>query len=296
LNNIIRIIILIIKNIIINIIIVKMITNNINELSLKYNNIVSNYTIFFLNNIVINKKVEHYYNIYVKGLILIQNIFNLALINLDNIYDIYNNCEKGYIYYIEFINQIEYPNIQLENNIDLTIRDAIIFSYKKTVLTFENKISSINEQCEILLLNNNKSFVYFINNFYITIFIIIYKKYILLKNNDNNINNINNYINNNSLLNIYNELTNKNFENIVKKYINNLNKKLINENNLEAIIELSDYLIKIQELLINNNYYNNNMDFTNIFNNILKFLNKLLVKKDKNSYDNNYLTDIIFKL
>tara|TARA_Y100000591_G_scaffold283245_1_gene264139 strand:- start:181 stop:1005 length:825 start_codon:yes stop_codon:yes gene_type:complete len=274
-----------------------MITNNINDLSLKYNNIVSNYTIFFLNNIVINKKVEYYYNIYVKGLILIQNIFNLALINLDNIYDIYNNCEKGYIYYIEFINQIEYPNIQLENNIDLTIRDAVIFSYKKTVLTFENKISSINEQSEILLLNNNKSFVYFINNFYITIFIIIYKKYILLKNNDNN---INNYISNNSLLNIYNELTNKNFENIVKKYINNLNKKLINENNLEAIIQLSDYLIKIQELLINNNSYNNYMDFTNIFNNIfnniLKFLNKLLIKKDKNSYDNNYLTDIIFKL
>lgn len=290
-NNIIRIIILIIKNIIINIIIVKMITNNINELSLKYNNIVSNYTIFFLNNIRINKKVEYYYNIYVKGLILIQNIFNLALINLDNIYDIYNNCEKGYIYYIEFINQIEYPNIQLENNIDLTVRDAIIFSYKKTVLTFENKISSINEQSELLLLNNNKNFVYFINNFYITIFIVIYKKYILKKNNDKH-----NYINNNSLLNIYNELTNKNFENIVKKYINNLNKKLINENNLEAIIELSDYLIKIQELLINNNYYKNNMEFNIIFNNILKFLNKILVKKDKISYDNNYLTDLIFKL
>lgn len=268
-----------------------MITNNINELSLKYNNIVSNYTIFFLNNIRINKKVEYYYNIYVKGLILIQNIFNLALINLDNIYDIYNNCEKGYIYYIEFINQIEYPNIQLENNIDLTVRDAIIFSYKKTVLTFENKISSINEQSELLLLNNNKNFVYFINNFYITIFIVIYKKYILKKNNDKH-----NYINNNSLLNIYNELTNKNFENIVKKYINNLNKKLINENNLEAIIELSDYLIKIQELLINNNYYKNNMEFNIIFNNILKFLNKILVKKDKISYDNNYLTDLIFKL
>ena len=274
-----------------------MITNNINELSLKYNNIVSNYTIFFLNNIVINKKVEYYYNIYVKGLILIQNIFNLALINLDNIYDIYNNCEKGYIYYIEFINQIEYPNIQLENNIDLTIRDAVIFSYKKTVLTFENKISSINEQSEILLLNNNKSFVYFINNFYITMFIVIYKKYILLKNNDSN---MNNYINNNSLLNIYNDLTNKNFENIVKKYIIILNKKLINDNNLEAIVELSDYLIKIQELLINNIYYKDNIElnniFNNIFNNILKFLNKLLVKKDKNSYDNNYLTDIIFKL
>jgi hypothetical protein len=268
-----------------------MITNNINELSLKYNNIVSNYTIFFLNNIVINKKVEHYYNIYVKGLILIQNIFNLALINLDNIYDIYNNCEKGYIYYIEFINQIEYPNIQLENNIELTLRDAIIFSYKKTVLTFENKISSINEQSEILILNNNKSFVYFINNFYITIFIVVYKKYILLKNNDKH-----NYINNHSLLNIYNELTNKNFENIVKKYINNLNKKLINDNKLEAIIELSDYLIKIQEILINNIYYKNNMEFNNIFNNILKFLNKILVKKDKISYDNNYLTDLIFKL
>ena len=91
-------------------------------------------------------------------------------------------------------------------------------------------------------------------------------------------------------------MTNKNFENIVKKYVNNLNKKLTNDNNVEMIIELSDYLIKIQELLINNSYNNNNIniEFTNILNNILKLLNKLLIKKNKNSYDNIDLTNLIF--
>ena len=131
-----------------------MLYSNINDVISKYNNLLINYNKFFFNNIISYKNNNLSKSIFIKGINLIENIFNISFLYLDNLGDIYNLCEKSYIYFIEFINQINISN-NIENNIDLTIKDAIIFCYKKTILNFENNVNSNNNiNCMIL----NKDF------------------------------------------------------------------------------------------------------------------------------------------
>ena len=80
----------------------------------KYYLLINNYTIFFLDTInYVNKNT--YINIYIKGIKILENVFFLSLLYFNFINEVYNNSEKAYVYYIEFINQIDINN-QFTNN------------------------------------------------------------------------------------------------------------------------------------------------------------------------------------
>lgn len=255
-----------------------MLSNNIESINDKYLLLIMNYNNFFFKNIDLYKNKNFLQNLYIKGITIIQNIFNISLMHLENISDIYNLCEKGYIYFIEFINQINLSN-SIENNFELTIKDAIIFCYKKTILLFENKIinnSNIGD-------NNNKLYkiifthIVLINNLFILVNLNLY----------NNIEIYNNKINDeeiliNNIINILNE-NNKKINKIIKKIIENINFKCLTIENYDVIIyslkNFTNIIIEINNKIL----LNNNFDIS-IFLIILdKYLtkNKLLFNNEK---------------
>ena len=110
------------------------ISENIIEILTRYLLTVNNYNKFFFKNISIYKNSNFIKNLHIKGLLLLNNIFNISLLYIDSLVDIYNLCEKGYVYFIEFINQININNSYESNSFELTLKDAVIFSIKKLFL------------------------------------------------------------------------------------------------------------------------------------------------------------------
>jgi len=109
--------------------------------------------------------------IYLKGLFLLKNIYILLHFNCNNRDEIVSILEKGYIYFIEFLIQI---NIN-SDNFELTLKDAVMFTYKKTILSykqtnnnkniiqndFDNKLNIL---CNIFYIVNNVNFIDYSNN------------------------------------------------------------------------------------------------------------------------------------
>ena len=172
-----------------------------------------------------------------KGIIIIKNIFTISLLYLDNISDIYNISEKGYVYFIEFINQMYISNCQ-ENSFNLTTKDAIIFAYKRTIFGLDNKISNISNNL-VCLENTSKT-----NNSNSLVYELIYKY----------INIINNLLIFNKNINFY---ENKNLENnsiskLIKKLLNNLHS---NNNDFATIDDLLNNINNyINKLIMEKNY------------------------------------------
>lgn len=255
-----------------------MLSNNIESINDKYLLLIMNYNNFFFKNIDLYKNKNFLQNLYIKGITIIQNIFNISLMHLENISDIYNLCEKGYIYFIEFINQINLSN-SIENNFELTIKDAIIFCYKKTILLFENKIinnSNIGD-------NNNKLYkiifthIVLINNLFILVNLNLY----------NNIEIYNNKINDeeiliNNIINILNE-NNKKINKIIKKIIENINFKCLTIENYDVIIyslkNFTNLLIEINNKILLNDNFDIIMFLTLLDKHLTK--NKLLFNNEK---------------
>ena len=252
-----------------------LIDKNINEIINKYLLTIANYTKFFYNNITICTNKNYLENLYIKGLTIIQNIFNISLLYVDSLVDIYNLCEKGYVYFVEFINQINISNIN-ESDFELTTKDAIIFCYKKTIFLFENKISAHNINNEKQLFNILNLYIIIINGLYI---IINYKLPNLLEKNNCNyeiqptmIQNITNILNNNILyiLKLIKKLnTNLNIHEILHNDADD-GKILSNLNNINNFIKF-----------INNNAssISNNPNIDNIYINIYNLIDKYFTKK-----------------
>ena len=241
------------------------INENFNYIILNYQIIINNYTKFFYKNFNSYKNIDYYEKIYAHGLNILQNIFNITSIYFYNISDVNNICEKGYIYFIEFINQLGINNFN-ENNIELSLKDAILFSYKKTILNLDKTNENTNNN-EKKIFNILNSYIFLVN----TINLIVNRNlYHLVIDNTNDIqNNINN-VNNIILLN--NNTINK----IVKKinYICNFNTTLNRLNHINNIInDLLDFINKFNNEFINN--INNKLIIDN--NKILNFI-KLLEK------------------
>jgi len=286
-----------------------MIYSNINDVISKYNNLLINYNKFFFNNIISYKNNNLSKNIYIKGINLIENVFNISFLYLDNLGDIYNLCEKSYIYFIEFINQINISN-NIENNIDLTIKDAIIFCYKKTILIFENNVINKNNNINCIILNKITPYIKIINNLNI-----IYS--IELHNIDNNNNSINNDNNNNSINNDNNNNDNNGEENTnkvlniklstISKKITYIIKKITNNknsyNNLEnddanisdkSTNNLSFFINYIFEYILNTSH-TNNLDYQIFYNIIDKYISKDIYNNNNNItlYDKQLFDNII---
>ena len=255
-----------------------MIYSNINDIINKYNNLLINYNKFFFNNIIIYKNNNLSKNIYIKGINLIENIFNVSFLYLDNLGDIYNLCEKSYIYFIEFINQINISN-NIENNIDLTIKDAIIFCYKKTILNFENNlINKNNNNINCIILNKITPYIKIINNLNII--------YSIELHNIDNIDNIDNEENTNKVLNIKLSAISKKITYYItkittnKKSYNNLDNDGANisdkdTNNLSFFINyIFEYILNISN--------NNDLDYQIFYNIIDKYISKDIYNNNNN--------------
>ena len=295
-----------------------MIYSNINDIISKYNNLLINYNKFFFNNIISYKNNNLSKNIYIKGINLIENVFNISFLYLDNLGDIYNLCEKSYIYFIEFINQINISN-NIENNIDLTIKDAIIFCYKKTILNFENNVINKNNNINCIILNKITRYIKIINNLNIIYSIELHNidnnsNSINIDNNSNSINNSNNSNsindnnknndnneeeNTNKVLNIKLSTISKKIKYIIKKITNNKN----SYNNLEnddanisdkSTNNLSFFINYIFEYILNISH-NNNLDYQIFYNIIDKYISKDIYNNNNNItlYDKQLFDKII---
>ena len=229
-----------------------MLNSNLDIILKKYLLLIKNYSIFFLNSI---KKTDDilYISLYIKGINIIDNVFNISLNTLNTLNDVYNNTEKSYVYFIEFLNQINFNliNSRQENNFDFTIKDAIIFAYKKTIL--QNDIKILEQKTRI---DNDKYIDYIknikiVNNFYIlyldyyikkkifsennyldkfkNIFLNLEKRINSLYNNNISLEKLHNFIKTINNLTSYHEFDKKH-ENLDKFFDNNLNLFLNNTN------------------------------------------------------------------
>jgi len=100
----------------------------------KYTIIINEYLKHANDNIVI-QNTKYFLYIMKKGLGVINYVFQFLLIYTKNLEIVYYNCQKAYIYYIEFIGQISEENhtfLQLNSN------DAALFVYKKTIFDINN--------------------------------------------------------------------------------------------------------------------------------------------------------------
>jgi len=242
------------------------ISENVIEILTKYLLTVNNYNKFFFKNLSIYKDSNFIKNLYIKGLLLIYNIFNISLLYLDSLSDIYNLCEKGYVYFIEFVNQINISNSFESNSFELTLKDAIIFSYKKTIFTFDNIIQTT-------ISDNNKYKLEIIN----TLISIINNSSIIINNKIY-------YLYNNQLYdeNIFHQeinLITLNLSKLIKKIFiaTDLNSKQ-HDINPNLVIYLENISIFINLISLNYNIFNYS-NLHEFHKNIIIFIDKYISKK-----------------
>lgn len=242
------------------------ISENIVEILTRYLLSVNNYNRFFFKNITIYKDTNFLKNLHVKGLVLITNIFNISLLYLDSLVDIYNLCEKGYIYFVEFVNQINITNSFESNSFELTLKDAVIFSYKKTIFTFDNTIQTSISNTNKFKLKIINAIISIINNCSIIVNSKIYNLY-------------NNQLTEENIFEQELNLITLNLSKLIKKIfiVTDLNSKQI-ELNQNLFIYLENISIFLN--FINQNYnILNHSDLEEFHKNIIIFIEKYMSKK-----------------
>ena len=261
-----------------------------NDILDNYFDLLTNYTKVFYKNIF--NKIDCNENqleyIYTKGIIIINNIFNINLIYQDDIQDICNITEKGYIYFVEFISQI-YSN-KFENNIELTIKDAVLFCYKKTITNNNNVINTNNTKENKLEVDMLNKYIRIIN----LIFLLINSSYEISFNHKN--------MNDNNYLNTFIKCKITNISRIYKKIKNILNnsknniegksdEKKFNSLDIENVLNYLNHLYSLLDI-----HYIDNLDLNekeSFFTNIVNLCDKFLLKK--NNFDINSI-DIDMKI
>ena len=225
------------------------------ELYIDFFNLLKTYTQQFYKNMLFRyiNKPNYLEFIYLKGLFLLKNIYSLLLFNCIDRNEIISILEKAYIYFIEFLIQI---NINTDN-FELTLKDAVMFTYKKTILSYKqtnyNKYimqkefdNNLNILCNIFYIVNNVNFIEYVNN---------------------------NQESEDEYSNIF--ITNK--LNAIKTLENKLLKSLKNNNDLqqlnEKILDLKDNMQKTIETLYNDKSHVKNYTYNiNMLNNIYNIL------------------------
>jgi hypothetical protein len=242
------------------------ISENIVEILTRYLVTINNYNRFFFKNITIYKYTNFLKNLHVKGLLLINNIFSISLLYLDSLVDIYNLCEKGYVYFVEFVNQINITNSLESNSFELTLKDAVIFSYKKTIFTFDNTIQTSISDTNKFKLKIINTIISIINNCSIIVNSKIYNLY------DNQL------VPQNILEHEINLIT-LNLSKLIKKILiaTDLNSKQT-ELNDNLYIYLENISIFINFISQNYNIFNQS-NFDEFYQNIIIFIEKYISKK-----------------
>lgn len=132
-------------------------TAKLDDIQIKYNNLLSEYLYFILDNIVI--KDESFFKFIIhRGIFTVTSVFNLILLYSKNLDVAYFHSQKAFYFYVEFIGQIsedQYTFLQLSS------RDAMMFVYKKTIFDIDSEIKKKyqdkNENDKLMHLEKNQS-------------------------------------------------------------------------------------------------------------------------------------------
>ena len=243
------------------------------DIFLKYIEIMNNFLILSIQNIQLqNDNYKKY--IIKKGIEMIEHIFNMLIFYTLNTELTYYHCEQAFIYFIEFIGQM---NINGDNSISLTTKDAILFVFKKTIFEISKEYRDNNPLLDddtntlktIKDLSNiykNLLFIYIdelefnnenglnnyelksLKNIIINIICIDYDFTNTLSTYLNTIEFFMNFIKTNDSLSLYNKL------NTIELFVKKINKQNITISHLQHKI----YDERIAELL--NNYSTNNLN------------------------------------
>ena len=216
--------------------------------------LLKNYTNVFYKNLLVRyiNSPNYLETLYVKGLFLLKNIYILLFFYCENINEIMLISEKAYIYYIEFLIQINLNSMNLE----LTFRDAVLFTYKRTLLSYNKQNSNnikdkitkeldtyLNILCNIFYLVDNRNFIEYneeqtIDNNYINIFVI--KKINNIKQLEKK---LNKYLIDVINLSEFNNIILQLRDNIEKKNKLNFNNKINNKINTKIHYLLDNYKV-----------------------------------------------------
>ena len=131
----------------------------------KYNSIITDYLKHCFDNIYIQNNGYKKYIIR-QGILTINHVFKLLLMYTKNINLTYFNCQKAYVYFIEFIGQIGEDN---HTFLQLNSKDASLFVYKKTIFDIHNDVTK-NYKSDINIKNLFKNLDPLINIYNFTIF------------------------------------------------------------------------------------------------------------------------------
>ena len=120
------------------------ICDNTDLFMIKYFIIMNNFVNLYFENIYDNSSIspdkKYRYYIFCKGQEVLANIIKLLLISTNNLDLVLYHTHKAYYYYMEFISQLETDNNQLE----LNVKDAVIFVYKKTIFELQPSTNTDN--------------------------------------------------------------------------------------------------------------------------------------------------------
>jgi len=111
----------------------------------KYLNVISEYITQIQENIIISN-LNYFKYVVEKGLETITHIFRLLLLHTKNLDLVVYNCKKTIYYFIEFVGQISGDS---NDYLKLSTNDAILFVYKKTIYSINNRNIDISEQDKI---------------------------------------------------------------------------------------------------------------------------------------------------
>jgi hypothetical protein len=110
--------------------------DNCTTIFTKYMLIISEYLKHCLDNIYSQNPIYYKYLVN-RGISTLTHVFKFILIYTKNLDMAYYNCQKAYIYYIEFIGQISDDN---HSFLQLNAKDASLFVYKKTIFDINNDV------------------------------------------------------------------------------------------------------------------------------------------------------------
>ena len=96
--------------------------------------IFNDFIIHYMSTVILKDSAQYSY-ILIKGIEMLNHIFNLLFIYTKNHDLIKYQLKKSYLYYVEFINQIRDEG---HSFLQLTSKDAILYVYKKTIFEINN--------------------------------------------------------------------------------------------------------------------------------------------------------------
>ena len=255
-------------------------TENLEDILIKYNQLINDYISLYIDNIKIVNK-SYYYYLFINGIKTINNVFLNILLYTKNLTISTFFGQKSYYLYIEFISQIDNIN---HSFLQLNGKDASLFVYKKTIYELDNNIIK-DYKC------NNKEKFNIISQF----INLVYNLY-SINNTENNIENIKEIIN-------YDKI---NINNILQQIIDILyikNKNNIKNKNILIMESITKYIDYLKIELKNEDKLSNKLDIyvsmfieklkiTNITNNILKNINSFNIEDINNKNPKKFIDNI----